>query len=46
LSEIDREARERKPTPSDHAPLVNVIDAAGRRFDAAWRQRKEYRGTQ
>lgn len=35
--EIDREARKGKPTPSDHAPLVIDIDAAGHPFDAGWK---------
>jgi exodeoxyribonuclease-3 len=35
-TEIDREARKGKPTPSDHAPLVVDFDAAGRVFDAGW----------
>jgi len=35
-TEIDREARKGKPTPSDHAPLVVDFDAAGRAFDAGW----------
>ncbi len=34
--EIDREARKGKPTPSDHAPLVMDLDAAGQPFDAGW----------
>jgi exodeoxyribonuclease-3 len=34
--EIDREARKGKPTPSDHAPLVLDLDAAGHPFDAGW----------
>ncbi len=35
-TEIDREARKGKPTPSDHAPLVMDLDAAGQPFDAGW----------
>jgi exodeoxyribonuclease-3 len=35
-SEIDREARKGKPTPSDHAPLVIDLDTPGRPFDAGW----------
>ncbi|HEY3497849.1 MAG TPA: exodeoxyribonuclease III [Polyangiaceae bacterium] len=35
-TEIDREARKGKPTPSDHTPLVADFDAAGRPFDAGW----------
>jgi exodeoxyribonuclease-3 len=35
-SEIDREARKGKPTPSDHTPLVIDIDQPGRAFDAGW----------
>jgi exodeoxyribonuclease-3 len=35
-AEIDREARKGKPMPSDHAPLVIDIDAAGHPFDAGW----------
>jgi len=34
--EIDREARKGKPIPSDHAPLVLDLDAAGRPFDPGW----------
>ena len=33
-SEIDREARKGKPTPSDHAPVVVDIDEPGRPLDA------------
>lgn len=36
-SEIDREARKGKPTPSDHAPLVVDLDEPGKPFDAGWR---------
>lgn len=35
-TEIDREARKGKPTPSDHAPLLIDLDTAGRAFDAGW----------
>ena len=35
-TEIDREARKGKPTPSDHAPLVMDLDEPGRPFDAGW----------
>jgi exodeoxyribonuclease-3 len=35
-TEIDREARKGKPTPSDHAPLVLDLDEPGRPFDAGW----------
>jgi exodeoxyribonuclease-3 len=35
-SEIDREARKGKPTPSDHAPLVIDVDAPGHPLDAGW----------
>jgi exodeoxyribonuclease-3 len=35
-SEIDREARKGKPTPSDHAPLVIDVDTPGHRLDAGW----------
>jgi len=35
-SEIDREARKGKPTPSDHAPLLIDVDKPGRPFDAGW----------
>jgi exodeoxyribonuclease-3 len=35
-AEIDREARKGKPVPSDHAPLVIDVDAAGSVFDAGW----------
>jgi exodeoxyribonuclease III len=34
--EIDREARKGKPIPSDHAPVVVDLDAAGHAFDAGW----------
>jgi exodeoxyribonuclease-3 len=36
-SEIDREARKGKPTPSDHAPVVVDIDAKGHPFEAGWK---------
>jgi exodeoxyribonuclease-3 len=35
-SEIDREARKGKPTPSDHTPLILDLDEPGRAFDAGW----------
>jgi exodeoxyribonuclease-3 len=35
-SEIDREARKGKPTPSDHAPLTLDLDEPGLPFDAGW----------
>ena len=35
-AEIDREAREGKPLPSDHAPLIVDIDSPGYPFDAGW----------
>lgn len=35
-SEIDREARKGKPTPSDHAPVVMDLDEQGTPFDAGW----------
>jgi exodeoxyribonuclease-3 len=35
-TEIDREARKGKPTPSDHAPLVMDLDEPGKPFDAGW----------
>jgi exodeoxyribonuclease III len=35
-AEIDREARKGKPIPSDHAPVVVDLDAAGHPFDAGW----------
>ncbi|HET9932291.1 MAG TPA: exodeoxyribonuclease III [Polyangiaceae bacterium] len=35
-SEIDREARKGKPTPSDHTPLVIDLDEPGVPFDAGW----------
>ena len=35
-TEIDREARKGRPLPSDHAPLVIDLDAAGRAFDPGW----------
>jgi exodeoxyribonuclease-3 len=35
-TEIDREARKGKPTPSDHAPVVIDLDEPGRPFDAGW----------
>jgi exodeoxyribonuclease-3 len=35
-SEIDREARKGKPTPSDHAPLTLDLDTPGLPYDAGW----------
>ncbi|HYJ07640.1 MAG TPA: exodeoxyribonuclease III [Polyangiaceae bacterium] len=35
-SEIDREARKGKPTPSDHGPLLVDIDQPGQALDAGW----------
>jgi len=35
-SEIDREARKGKPTPSDHTPLILDLDEPGVAFDAGW----------
>ncbi len=35
-AEIDREARKGVPIPSDHAPLLIDIDAAGAPLDAGW----------
>ena len=35
-TEIDRETRKGKPTPSDHTPLVIDLDAPGHPFDAGW----------
>lgn len=35
-SEIDREARKGKPTPSDHTPLVLDLDRPGKALDAGW----------
>jgi len=35
-TEIDREARKGKPTPSDHAPVVMDVDQAGLPFDPGW----------
>jgi exodeoxyribonuclease III len=40
-TEIDREARKGKPTPSDHAPLVIDVDQAGHPFDAGWASAEE-----
>ena len=36
-AEIDREARKGKPTPSDHAPVIVDLDAAGEPIDAGWK---------
>jgi len=35
-SEIDREARKGKPTPSDHAPVIIDVDTPGHTLDAGW----------
>jgi exodeoxyribonuclease III len=35
-SEIDREARKGKPTPSDHTPVVLDLDEPGQSFDPGW----------
>jgi exodeoxyribonuclease III len=35
-ADIDREARKGKPTPSDHAPVVIDVEAAGAPIDAGW----------
>jgi exodeoxyribonuclease-3 len=35
-TEIDREARKGKPTPSDHAPVLVDIDAPGCVLEAGW----------
>ena len=35
-AEIDREARKGKPIPSDHAPVIIDLDAAGKALDAGW----------
>jgi exodeoxyribonuclease III len=35
-TEIDREARKGKPTPSDHTPLVIDLDQPGKPFDPGW----------
>ena len=35
-TEIDREARKGKPTPSDHAPVVMDLDERGQPLDAGW----------
>ena len=35
-TEIDREARKGKPTPSDHAPVLMDVDEAGHPLDAGW----------
>jgi len=36
-SEIDREARKGKPTPSDHAPVIIDLDEPGTPIDAGWK---------
>lgn len=40
-SEIDREARKGKPTPSDHTPVVIDLDEPGSPFDAGWKGAEE-----
>jgi len=35
-TDIDRQARKGKPTPSDHAPLVIDLDEPGEPFDPGW----------
>lgn len=40
-SEIDREARKGKPTPSDHAPVLIDLDAPGEPIDAGWKSASE-----
>jgi len=35
-TEIDRETRKGRPTPSDHVPVVMDLDKPGRPFDAGW----------
>jgi exodeoxyribonuclease-3 len=35
-TDIDREARKGKPTPSDHAPLFADLDAPGPAIDTGW----------
>jgi exodeoxyribonuclease-3 len=35
-TDIDREARKGKPTPSDHAPLIVDLDAPGAEIDTGW----------
>ena len=35
-TEIDREARKGKPTPSDHAPVLLDLDTRGVELDAGW----------
>jgi exodeoxyribonuclease-3 len=35
-TEIDREARKGKPTPSDHAPVLMDVDEPGLALDAGW----------
>lgn len=42
-AEIDREARKRKPLPSDHAPLVIDIDSPDHPFDPGWTSIRELR---
>jgi len=40
-TEIDREARKGKPTPSDHAPVVMDLDRPGHPFDPGWAAAEE-----
>jgi exodeoxyribonuclease-3 len=40
-TEIDREARKGKPTPSDHAPVIIDLDAPGAPIDAGWKSAEE-----
>lgn len=40
-SEIDREARKGKPTPSDHAPVIVDLDVPGHPLDAGWAAAEE-----
>jgi exodeoxyribonuclease-3 len=35
-TDIDREARKGKPTPSDHAPLLVDLDEPGFPIDTGW----------
>jgi len=38
FSEIDREARKGKPTPSDHTPVIVDLDESGAPLDAGWEE--------
>ena len=40
-TEIDREARKGKPTPSDHAPVIVDLDTRGVELDAGWTAAEE-----